>query len=60
MVGYDHSFCRKSSAVTSPLLDILSTKTAFCWTEKCQQSFENIKTLLVSILLSLHSHLYLP
>ncbi|KAJ8279345.1 hypothetical protein COCON_G00064110 [Conger conger] len=48
MVGYYRSFCKNFSAVVSPLTDMLSTKTVFKWTEKCQRSFENVKALLVS------------
>ncbi|XP_035235565.1 uncharacterized protein LOC118206694 [Anguilla anguilla] len=48
MVGYYRSFCKNFSAVVSPLTDLLSPKTYFTWTDKCQRSFENVKALLVS------------
>lgn len=47
-VGYYHGFCRKFSAIASPLTDLLSPKVKFSWTEPCQIAFQQTKTLLVN------------
>lgn len=48
MVGYYRGFCKKFSAVASPLTNLLSPKVNFKWSTVCQLAFEQTKRLLVN------------
>ncbi len=48
MVGYYRGFCHNFASVVAPLTDLLSPKIPFQWSEKCQRSFENAKSLLAN------------
>lgn len=48
MVGYYRGFCKKISAVASPLTALLSPKVNFKWSTVCQLAFEQTKRLLVN------------
>lgn len=48
MVGYYRSFCPNFSTVVAPLTDLLKASAKFCWSEKCEQAFQNVKMLLTS------------
>ncbi len=48
MVGYYRGFCHNFASVVAPLTDLLSPKRPFQWSEKCQRSFENAKSLLAN------------
>lgn len=48
MVGYYRGFCHNFASVVAPLTDLLSPKRPFQWSEKCQCSFENAKSLLAN------------
>lgn len=48
MVGYYRCFCRNFSAVVAPLTDLLKARVKFVWSSKCQESFENVKSLFCS------------
>lgn len=48
MAGYYRAFCRNFSDIVAPLTSLVSPKTPFQWSEKCQSSFEAAKALLCS------------
>ncbi len=48
MVGYYRTFCRNFATVVSPLIDLLSPKITFQWSDACQRAFENVKSLLIA------------
>lgn len=44
--GYYRLFCPAFSQLCSPLIDLLSTKRHFNWTDECQNAFETLRSLL--------------
>ncbi len=48
MVGYYRCFCRNFSTVVSPLIDLLKAKAKFVWSNKGQEAFDNVRSLLCS------------
>ena len=48
LVNYYGRFCRNLSTVAKPLNDLTSKKSVWNWTEECQSSFNQIKSLLVN------------
>jgi hypothetical protein len=48
MAGFYMKFCRNFASVAAPLTDLLSPKRKYLWTEQCQQSFDKIKSILMS------------
>jgi hypothetical protein len=49
MAGYYRKFCKNFSDVSAPLADLLKKSRKFEWSESCQNSFQNIKSLLCTI-----------
>ena len=47
LVGYYRRFVRGLSIVVSPLTKLLRKGIKFEWTDKCQNSFEQLKGMLV-------------
>lgn len=48
LVGYYRKFIQNFSSIARPLTTLLKKDTAFNWTPKCQESFENLKTVLTT------------
>ena len=46
MACYYRKFCNFFSSVSAPLTDLLKKNCKFVWNETCQNSFENITTML--------------
>lgn len=46
MAGYYRRFCKNFSSVAAPLTALTSPSKPFSWSSECQQSFENLKSLL--------------
>ena len=49
MSGYYRKFCRNFSVIAEPLTKLLRKYEQFIWSSNCQQAFEKIKFLLVSL-----------
>jgi hypothetical protein len=48
MAGYYRKFCPNFSNVTEPLTNLLKKGQQFIWSDKCQEAFQKVKTLLMS------------
>ena len=48
MASYYRRFCKNFSSVASPLTALTSSKVKFLWTDECNVSFEQLKSLLCS------------
>ena len=48
MCGFYRKFCPNFSTIATPLTDLISPKNKFIWTNACQESFQKLKTLLMS------------
>ncbi|MCU7801257.1 MAG: reverse transcriptase, partial [gamma proteobacterium symbiont of Lucinoma myriamae] len=46
MAGYYRKFCNNFSVLAAPLTNLLSKKSKFIWSEKCQESFDKVKAIL--------------
>ena len=46
MAGYYQRFCHNFSIITEPLTNLLSKKSKFVWSDKCQQTFNKLKYIL--------------
>jgi transposase InsO family protein len=46
MAGYYRRFCHNFSIIAEPLTNLLSTKSKFVWSDKCQQAFNKLKAIL--------------
>ncbi|KAL3866009.1 hypothetical protein ACJMK2_043350 [Sinanodonta woodiana] len=46
MAGYYRKFCSNFSIVAEPLTNLLTKKSKFCWTQKCQEGFDKLKAIL--------------
>lgn len=46
MAGYYRKFCSNFSKIAEPLTSLLSKKTKFHWSDKCQESFDKLKAML--------------
>lgn len=46
MACYYRSFCRNFSTIVQPLTNLLSPNSVYVWSNKCQEAFDSIKTLL--------------
>lgn len=46
--GYYRRFCKNFSDVAMPLTNLLAKKSKFCWNEKCNEAFNEIKKMLVN------------
>ena len=46
MVGYYQRFCHNFSIIAEPLTNLLSKKSKFVWSDKCQQAFNKLKAIL--------------
>ena len=46
--GYYRRFCKNFSDVAMPLTQLLGKKSKFCWSEKCNEAFNEIKNMLVN------------
>ena len=46
--GYYRRFCKNFSDVAMPLTKLLAKKSKFCWSEKCDEAFNEIKNMLVN------------
>lgn len=47
LVDYYRRFVKGFSMIATPMKRLLQKDVKFEWTEKCQQSFEKLKTLLI-------------
>ena len=47
LVGYYRRFVKGFSVITSPITKLLKRGVKFEWTDKCQNSFEQLKRMLV-------------
>ena len=43
LVGYYRRFVERFSAIATPLTRLLKKETKFEWTEKCEESFQELK-----------------
>ena len=48
MAGYYRKFCKNFSEVAVPLTNLLKKNVKYVWSDNCQRSFENLKSLLCS------------
>ena len=48
MAGYYRKFCKNFSTVAEPMTQLLKKDQSFVWTRECQDSFNKIKSLLIS------------
>ncbi len=46
MAGYYRGFRQYFATVVVPLTNLLSTKVPFVWSEKCQEAFNNAKSVV--------------
>lgn len=46
--GYYRRFCKNFADVAMPLTKLLAKKSKFCWSEKCDEAFKEIKNMLVN------------
>ena len=46
MAGYYRKFCKNFAAITLPLTNLLHKEQKFTWTDSCQKSFEQLKSVL--------------
>ncbi|KAK3589609.1 hypothetical protein CHS0354_043069 [Potamilus streckersoni] len=46
MAGYDREFSSNLSTIAVPLTNILTKKTKFYWSDKCQEAFDKLKVML--------------
>ena len=46
MAGYYRNFCLNFSEIAAPLINLLSKKIKFVWTDDCQLAFDKVKLLL--------------
>ncbi|KAA3488432.1 reverse transcriptase [Gossypium australe] len=51
LAGYYRHFVKGFSMIATPMTKLLQKDLKFNWTEKCQQSFEKLKTLLTEALI---------
>ena len=49
MAGYYRKFCSNFSTVEEPLTNLLRKRNKFIWSERCQQSFDKLKAILISL-----------
>ena len=49
MASYYGKFCNNFSSMSAPLTDLLKKSCKFVWNETCQNSFKNIKVMLVNV-----------
>ena len=49
MAGYYRKFCSNFSTIAEPLINLLRKRTKFIWSERCQQSFNKLKAMLISV-----------
>ena len=49
MVGYYGKFCSNFSTIADPLTTLLRKRNKFIWSERCQQSFDKLKAVLISV-----------
>ena len=49
MAGYYRKFCSNISTIAEPLTNLLWKRHKFIWSERCQQSFDKLKAVLISV-----------
>jgi hypothetical protein len=49
MAGYYRKFCSNFSTIAEPLTNLLKKRNKFIWDERCQQSFDKLKAVLISV-----------
>lgn len=49
MAGYYRKFCANFAIISEPLNRMLRKRENFEWTESCQQAFEKLKAILISL-----------
>ena len=48
MAGYYRKFCHNFSEITEPLTNLLKKGKQFVWNDRCQNSFETVKAILMN------------
>ena len=48
MIGFNRKFCSNFSTVVQPLTHLLGKDSKYIWSENCQQTFKNSKSLLMN------------
>ena len=48
MAGYYRHFIENFSKIAKPMTELLKNNTPFVWTEKCEESFQELKTRLTT------------
>ena len=49
MLGYERKFCHNFSVTAEPLTALLKKREKFVWSTNCQQAFNKIKSILLSV-----------
>ena len=49
MAGYYRKFCSNFCTNAEPLTNLLRKRNKFIWSERCQQSFDKLKAVLISV-----------
>ena len=49
MAGYYRKFCSNFPTIAEPLTNLLRKRNKFVWSERCQQSFDKLKAVLISV-----------
>ena len=49
MAGYYRKFCSNFSTIAEPLTNLLRKRNQFIWNERCQQSFDKLKAVLINV-----------
>jgi hypothetical protein len=50
LVGYYHRFIENFSKIAKPMTELLKSNTPYVWSEKCEASFQELKTRLTTTL----------
>jgi hypothetical protein len=48
MAGYYRRFIKGFSSIAKPLVELLKKDNKFVWTQKCEESFQDIKNKLTT------------
>ena len=49
MAGFYRRFCQKCLIIPEPLTNLLSKKSKFVWSDKCQQTFNKLKAIFENL-----------
>ena len=60
LASYYRRFIKNFSSIAHPLNELLKKDNAFCWTEKCQKAFQELKEKLITPPILIHFNDKLP